>query len=143
MDFKAIRYGARLEGYFKDARDLVRAFKFHDPKAMYLVKRYHSKLPGRPDNNDRNHVSQVPIRRIKFSLADAQNIIARAHQFESWDELAQHIAALNQKGSPVWQFETAVEAIVTGDALTLKRLLRDNPDLIRARSTREHHVTLL
>jgi ankyrin repeat protein len=143
MDFKAIRYGARLEGYLKDARDLVRAFNSHDPKAMYLVKRYHSKLPGRPDTNDRNHVSHEQIRRVKLSLIDAQNIIARAHQFESWDELAKHIAALNQKGSPIWQFETAVEAIVTGDAPTLKRLIRNNPDLIRARSTREHHATLL
>ena len=143
MDFKAIRFGDRLEGYLKNARDLARAFKSHDPMAMHLLKRYHPKLPGRPDTNNRNPVRQEQIRQIKLSLADAQSIIARAHQFESWDELARHIAALHQEGSSVWQFETAVHAIVTGDAPTLRRLLRNNPDLIRARSTREHHATLL
>jgi ankyrin repeat protein len=143
MNFSAIRHGARLEKYRKDASDLLRAFNSHDPKAMYLVKRYHSKLPGRADTNDRNRVTEAEIRKTKLSPADAETIIARAHQFESWDYLVQHIAALNQKGSPVWQFETAVYAIVTGDALTLRRLLHNNPELIHARSSREHHATLL
>ncbi|HEV2950195.1 MAG TPA: hypothetical protein VGX70_22640, partial [Gemmataceae bacterium] len=143
MNFKAILHGARLEEYIKDARELVRAFKSRDPKAMHLIKRYHPKLPGRADTNDRNHVTEAEIRKVKLSLGDAQNIIARGHDFGSWAQFTKHIAALNQKGSPVWQFETAVEVIVTGDAPTLKRLLRDHPDLIQARSTREHHATLL
>ena len=37
----------------------------------------------------------------------------------------------------------AVSAIVTGDAVTLKRVLRDHPKVTRARSTREHGGTLL
>jgi len=118
MNFTAIQYGARLEEYIKDARDLVQAFKSRDPKAMYLVKRYDPRLPGRANTNDRNHVTEAEIRRVKLSLVDAQNIIARGHQFESWGQFAKHIAALNQKGSPVWQFETGVHAIVTGDAPT-------------------------
>jgi ankyrin repeat protein len=88
-------------------------------------------------------VTEAEIRKVKLSLGDAQNIIARGHDFGSWAQFTKHIAALNQKGSPVWQFETAVHAIVNGDVPTLKRLLRDNPDLIRTRSTREHHATLL
>jgi ankyrin repeat protein len=143
MNLSPIRYGARLEDYQKDARDLIRAFKSHDPKATYLIRRYHPKLPGRPDTNDRNKVNEAEVRRAGLSLTDAQNIIARAHDFESWAQLAKHITALNQKGSPVWQFETAVDAIVTGDAPTLRRLLHNNPELIRARSTRQHHATLL
>ena len=143
MKFSPIQFHPRLEDYKKEAKGLVHAFKSCDPKAMHLIKRYHPKLAGRADTNDRNHVTEAEVRKIKLSLADAQTIIARAHQFESWAQFAKHIKALNQKGSPVWQFETAVEAIVAGDAPTLKRLLRDNPDLIRARSTREHHATLL
>src|SRR5262249_16363424 len=77
------------------------------------------------------------------SLLDAEHIIARSHQFETWAQFAKHIAALNRKNSGVWQFEAAVEAIIDGDLVTLKRLLRANPELIRARSTREHHATLL
>lgn len=40
-------------------------------------------------------------------------------------------------------FEAAVDAIITGDEAALKALLAEHPDLIRARSTREHHATLL
>jgi hypothetical protein len=46
-------------------------------------------------------------------------------------------------GSPVSKFESAVDAIVGGDAATLERLLLENPELVRARSTREHRSTLL
>ena len=41
------------------------------------------------------------------------------------------------------QFEAAVDAIVSGDLATLKKLLSENPELVRARSTREHRSTLL
>jgi ankyrin repeat protein len=41
------------------------------------------------------------------------------------------------------EFESAVDAVVDGDVETLRRLLRANPELIGARSTREHHATLL
>lgn len=44
---------------------------------------------------------------------------------------------------PVSNFESAVDAIVAGDLATLASLLREHPGLVRARSTREHHATLL
>lgn len=37
--------------------------------------------------------------------------------------------------SPAARFETAVDAVVDGDLTTLSALLRDDPDLVRARST--------
>jgi ankyrin repeat protein len=40
-------------------------------------------------------------------------------------------------------FERAVDAVITGDAATLRELLRDTPELVRARSARPHHCTLL
>jgi ankyrin repeat protein len=40
-------------------------------------------------------------------------------------------------------FETAVEAIISGDSARLRDLLKKNPELVRARSTREHRSTLL
>jgi hypothetical protein len=45
--------------------------------------------------------------------------------------------------SPVSAFETAVDAIVSGDLATLEKLLSATPKLARARSTREHRSTLL
>ena len=36
-----------------------------------------------------------------------------------------------------------MEAVISGDVATLPSMLRDNLDLVRARSTRRHHATLL
>ena len=43
----------------------------------------------------------------------------------------------------VTRFEAAADAIISGDITTLKKLLQENPALIRQRSTREHRATLL
>jgi hypothetical protein len=77
------------------------------------------------------------------TLAAAQFIMARAQGFESWPKLAKHLAAIARANSPLNHFEQAVDAIVTGDSATLERLLHENPNLIRAHSTRQHHATLL
>ena len=76
-------------------------------------------------------------------LAEAQFFLACEHGFASWPKFAQHVAALARATSPVSNFEAAADAIVAGDAATLTRLLRADPTLARARSTREHRSTLL
>jgi ankyrin repeat protein len=81
--------------------------------------------------------------RKAFNLTDAQFVIARSHGFRSWPQLVHHIQSLARAGSNERDFEAAVDAIVTGDLATLKLLLRQNPDLIRARSSREHNATML
>ncbi len=70
-------------------------------------------------------------------------MIARAQGFESWPKLAEHLEATARANSPINHFELAADAIVTGDAATLQRRLRQSPELIRAQSTRRHHATLL
>jgi ankyrin repeat protein len=79
----------------------------------------------------------------KCILANAQSVIARSHGFESWPKFAKHLESLTQKRSSIARFESAADAIVTGDSATLKRLLREDPELIHSRSMREHNATLL
>ena len=57
-------------------------------------------------------------------------------------KFAKHLEGL-AKNSPVSRFEGAADAIASGDVATLKRLLREDPKLIRAKSTREHGAMLL
>ena len=83
---RALPARPRLEQYQKQAKDLLEAFKSGNPEAMRWVKRYHRRLPGRPDTNDRNKVTDSEIRSAKLSLIDAQFVIAREHQFENWSK---------------------------------------------------------
>jgi hypothetical protein len=77
------------------------------------------------------------------SLANAQFVIARCHGFESWRKFAKHIENLSRENSSLSDFESAADAIVKGDENHLRDLIRKDPGLVRARSTREHSATLL
>ena len=46
---------------------------------------------------------------------------------------------MTDEGSAVWEFESAVEAVVQGDLATLESSLHAHPDLVHARSTRVTH----
>lgn len=152
-----------LEQYKKRAKGLVKACKSRDPDAIRLWTREWcetlSKLRDESDRRRRReevdrHAARVAEfahtklaldgdRPGKCRLADAQFVIARAHGFLSWPKFAAHLESLARVSSPVSAFEAAADAIVAGDAAMLQRLLRDNPDLVRARSTHEHRATLL
>ena len=77
------------------------------------------------------------------SLADAQLFIARLHDFVSWPKFSAHIEALTRADSPDAEFESAADAVVSGELSTLRAMLRANPGLVRARSARDHAATLL
>ena len=145
-----------LEHYRKLAKDLVRACRSEDPDAVGewadrwlerlarlqpagVRRRDGSWIRGRADQ-----VEEFARRRLSACrLSEAEFVIARAHGFLSWPRLARHIEGLARRGSPVSRFERAADAIVAGDVATLERLLREEPELVRARSDREHRATLL
>jgi ankyrin repeat protein len=79
----------------------------------------------------------------KCRLTEAQHVVARSHGFVSWPKFAKHLEGLSQPTSATARFEAAVEAIVNGKVAILGRLLREDPQLIKMRSTREHGATLL
>jgi len=152
-----------LEQYRKLAKELVAASRSSDPGAVAAwSRRWIERLaetqppPGqRPFRREHiedtiYEVEQYVRRKLApepgreaGTLADAQHVLARSHGFDNWAELARHFEALAARGTEVSDFETAADAIVSGDIDTLRRLLRDNPTLVRARSTREHNGTLL
>jgi Ankyrin repeats (3 copies) len=130
-----------LEQYKKRAKDLVKACRSGDPAALRA-------WAARWGDTDTRHIDEIAqFARTKLAgsckLTDAQFVIARAHGFESWPKMAKHLETLARANSPVSAFETAADAIISGDLGALERLLREQPDLIRARSTREHRATLL
>ncbi len=151
-----------LDQYRKLAKDLVKACKSGDAAAIreWTVKWLNVLATNLPDSDRSRHPGEIDRRahdveqfartrlsgrhdRPKCALTDAQFVIARAHGFASWPVFAAHLESLTQSSSSVSVFEAAVRAIINGDSQTLRRLLRDDPGLVRARSTREHRATLL
>jgi ankyrin repeat protein len=140
---KPLPVRAGLHRFDLQAKRLLKAFGAGNPNVIRSIRRFHPRLPGRADTNDRNPVTVDDIRKTRVTAADAHDIVARWHGFENWHLVKAHVRELGRKSSLVLSFELAVEAIVRGDLATLKKLLRRHPELSRARSTRHHHATLL
>jgi ankyrin repeat protein len=149
-----------LEQYKKLAKGLIKACKTENRNVLRdwasewvgaLVRLSTLEItPGLPVGIQTwiDEVSQFAGRKLlsekrKCALADAQFVIARSHGFVSWPALVKHIEQLERSKSSVAQFEVAADAVVSGDIQALKRLLKENPELVRERSTREHRATLL
>jgi ankyrin repeat protein len=124
------------DAIWKSAEDAVVA---GDVEALERLLREH----GRMFRTEQPQSSWLGGLAPDYSAGDARSIIVQNHGFENWGQFASYAAALRDGQSAVARFERAVDAITTGDARTLEKLLRDDPHLIRARSTRQHHAALL
>src|SRR5687767_1498996 len=151
-----------LEQYRKLAKDLAKACRSAESAAVRAwAGRWVERLESLDERGARVHENWV-ARRVSdverfatdrlgrdqtghkpCALTDAQFVIARAHGFSSWPTFAAHLESLARATSTVSAFEAAADAIVTGNTAAVQQLLRDHADLVRARSTREHHATLL
>ncbi|HEU4778453.1 MAG TPA: ankyrin repeat domain-containing protein [Steroidobacteraceae bacterium] len=126
-------------GWFAGDEHAIRVFrtrhpKFLDPKIPWLERR----------------MSDAEVRATPIVPDDALLAIARWYDFRDWASLEEWVDAVGKVGSPIARFEEAVEAVISGDAATLSRLLREEPSLVHARSTRVtssdppvHRATLL
>jgi hypothetical protein len=143
----------KVDGYQTIARDLTeacRAAKGGDEKAIRKwAQSWLEDLSPSPNEVNRKVdelervVNRLSGEKGKCNLADARFIVARAHGFASWSKLTKHIQALSEKDSAVARFEAAADAIVDGKLAALKRFLKQDPQLIHRRSTRQHGATLL
>jgi len=150
VDFNPLPFRSTLDQYQKQAADLLEAHRAGDSQAIRILHENHprfldSKIPRLSRNLPASEIQNAAL-----DLADAQLTLARWYSFQSWPALAEYTEAVTRDGSPVCQFESAVEAVITGDAATLESLLHDSPGLVRARSTRVtpfdppvHRATLL
>jgi ankyrin repeat protein len=148
----ALRLPARpsLEFYRKLAKDFQRAARSSNPEAIRAWGEEWRARTGTEDVNLPWKFEELWRRLVKekpkfatCALTDAQFFLAQVHGFASWPIFAKHIDALARAASGTAVFESAVDAVVSGNAATLRRLLHDHPGLVRERSTREHHATLL
>jgi ankyrin repeat protein len=123
---------ARVETHWKLSRKLVAAAKADDKTAVA------DWLPA-------GRLAEFASRKLldHATLARAQFVIARCYGFKNWPALNYHLRLLAHSTSVAARFEAAVDAIVSGDTAALHDLLRADPRLTRAWSTRRHGATLL
>lgn len=126
-------YNAPLEEYHKLAVALLEELKSGEVSAAWRFKWEHPHFRDQP---------VTAVRPETLELADAQQVVARESGIDDWPALVKFAAEVSRAG-PIERFEAAVETVVSGDFDGLKSLLRADPELIRARSSRRHRATLL
>src|SRR5919197_3627551 len=141
-----------IEHYKKLAKDLIKACRAGDGAIGTWSDRWMASLLDGSSQRHRNRAAQqveeFAMRALQRAdrqcvLADAQRVLARSHGFVSWAAFIAHLEALTVSGTDAAAFEAAADAIVRGDEQQLRELLRQKPELIHARSAREHNATLL
>lgn len=115
MPAKPLPARPHLEQYKKQAKELLKAWKAHNPAALALVAQFHP------------HASR------SMTLADMQLVLAREHGFESWPKFAQRIQEKNPADG-IWR--EAANTVLRGDEIALEALLRDHGDVLRGKYPR-------
>ena len=149
MDLKPVPFRSPLSAYEQQAETLLAGHRAADPAAIDLFHRKHprfldEKIKWRP-----KFIDDSEIRDAALSLDDARLAVARYYDFLDWSALAAYVEAVLNEG-PVFEFESAVEAVVDGDVAALDAALLRNSALVSARSSRVcafdppvHRATLL
>jgi ankyrin repeat protein len=146
-----------LEQYKKRAKELVIAANTRDSAALHTwTAEWLQKLASLANFESADQLQLgdgwvgnfegfVKIQKSagKLPLSKAQFVLARAHGFESWPKFVMHLDRIGRENSAESGFEAAADAIVEGDVPSLQALLEERPELVRARSARQHRATLL
>ena len=149
MDLTALPFRSPLSTWEQQAESLLAGHRAADPAAIDVFHRKHPRFLDEKIKWLPKSIADSEICDAALTLDDARLAIARFYDFLDWPALAAHVEAVSRQG-PVFEFESAVEAVVNGDLAVLQDALHRDPALIRARSNRicafdppMHRATLL
>lgn len=132
IPIQPLPFDASLEQYTRQANELLET---HQSGNEILFRQFQEHLQFR-------RLSDTDASPTEINSAITRQHIARFYGFENWPTLAIYTRAVNEQRA-VWQFESAIDAIIQGDITQLGALLLSNPALIRLKSMRIHNATLL
>src|ERR1700687_5122972 len=115
MEFHPLPFDASLDQYQKEAEQLFDAYKLGDSETIQRIRQRHPrfldpKIPWLSLNTP-----DAEVRSAGLDLADMQLTIARWYDFQDWQALTEYVRAVTEPNSAVYQFESAVEAVIAGD----------------------------
>jgi len=150
MKFTPLAFDAPLTQYEAQAESLLDSYEGGDASALNVFRHQHPRFLDEKVTWLSLNSTDEEIRAAKLGIADAQLVIARLYNFKDWNALKAYAESVRDASSPVFLFESAVEAVIHGDVETLGRLLREHPELVNMRSTwtanfdpPNHRATLL
>jgi hypothetical protein len=135
MTIQPLPVTAGLVEYRRQAEALYAAYLSGDLATQSFIHDHHPRLRNWPGEGEYPY-APVTFADIKLAMADW-------YYLESWPHLEAWVEEASSAGSPVANFEAAAAAILAGDTSGLHTLLRIHPSLVRHRSMRQHHATLL
>ncbi|HEV2482470.1 MAG TPA: ankyrin repeat domain-containing protein [Puia sp.] len=126
---------AGIVEYRRQAEELYAGYLAGDSAIKSLVHSLHPRL--------RRWLGPGEYPYAPMTFADIKLTMAEWYYLESWAHLEAWVEEASSSGSRVSSFEAAAVAILSGDTSGLHALMRLYPSLIRHRSMRRHHGTLL
>jgi ankyrin repeat protein len=95
MPIKALPRHPSLENYKKQAKDLLKSHQSGDPEALLRLQEFHPRFI----EPTKSKASNPDVPRLRFTLTDAQLVLAREHGFPSWPKFAARIEAVRREHS--------------------------------------------
>jgi ankyrin repeat protein len=138
MDLVPLPCDAPLSAYEQQASALLAGWQSGDASAIRIFRSRHPKFLDDTILWLERPLSDAEVRAMPIDSDDAKLALARWYDFYDWSKLAEYVAAV-ASDDRVRRFERAIDAIISGDAATLQQLLKDDPDLVRVRSTRVNY----
>jgi len=135
MELKPLPFDAPLSGYIAQADALLAGWHARDEQAIRVFRNRHPKFLDDKITWLARDMTDAEVKATPIDRDDARLAVARWYEFQDWQRLEEYVASVQQPG-PIARFERAVEAVIAGDLATLKTLLAEDPELVRARSTR-------
>jgi Ankyrin repeats (3 copies) len=148
MALQPLPFNAPIEDYQSQADALLAGWRAGKDWAVKVVRSRHPKFLDQKITWLERDRTDADVRATPVDQDDARLALARWYDFQDWQSVEDY--AISVQHGPVEEFERAVEAVIDGDFLTLRKFLKSDPRLVRARSTRVnnadppmHRATLL
>jgi ankyrin repeat protein len=139
MAFEHLPFDAPLADYARQAGKLLDGWQREHPDAVRIFRERHPRFLDTEIPWLQRNLTAEQVRQTRIDGADAQMALARWYDFADWPRLVDHVEAVRVPGSDVFRFERAVEAVIDGEIATLRQLLKADPGIVRARSSRVTH----